>query len=301
MLDLLSLIKQKNLGEIKENQDLRKYTTYRVGGIARYIILPDSEASLARIVEYCYDNHIKFNVIGHGSNVIVPNFAFDEPLIKLDRLDKIIIRDDYFEVGSGYSLIKLALELARKGISTLTFASGIPGSVGGSIFMNAGAYKEDISQHIISVEVIDKEGKVSTIMAEDMEFGYRQSLLKQRRDLVVVSAKFRIERKPVAEILELIQDRRQRRLNAQPLKQPSAGSVFRNPFGEQAWRLIDECGLRGESVGGAMVSDKHTNFIVNYDHATFEDITKLIEKVQEKVKEERNINLLLEQEIVDWK
>jgi UDP-N-acetylmuramate dehydrogenase len=301
MQGLLDLIKRHHLGEVKENQDLRKYTTYRVGGIARHIIMPNSEKALSEIVDYCYEHHIKFNVIGHGSNIIVPNYAFDDPILKLDNLKKLIVRDDYFEVGSGYSLIKLALELARQGIATLTFASGIPGSVGGAIFMNAGAYKEDISDYLISVDVIDTEGVVSTISAEDMEFGYRQSVLKQRRDLLVVSARFKIVKKPVPEILELISSRRRRRLDSQPLKQPSAGSVFRNPFGEQAWQLIDECGLRGETVGGAKVSEKHTNFIINDDQATFEDITKLIEKVQETVREERNINLLLEQEIVDWK
>ena len=301
MQGLIELVTKKNLGEIRTNQDLRKYTTYRIGGIARNIIFPNSKESLSEIIKYCTEENIKFNILGHGSNIIVPNFAFDEPILKLDHLDSLEITDEYIEVGAGYALIKLALEIAKMGISSLAFASGIPGSVGGAIFMNAGAYKEDMSDCVISVDVIDSEGVVTTINNNEMEFGYRQSVLKQRRDLIVVSAKLKIIKEDVIETLELIKDRRDRRLSAQPLKVPSAGSVFRNPFGAQAWQLIDECGLRSTQIGGAMVSDKHTNFIVNVDYASFEDLIKLITFVQETVKAEKNINLLLEQEIVDWK
>ena len=202
-------------------------------------------------------------------------------------------------VGAGYSLIKLSMEVANKDLTGLEFASGIPGFIGASVAMNAGAYNNSLSEIVDSVRVLTPEGKIKTMKCEELEFGYRDSFFKKNKDYIILSCKLILSYGKKEEIMELMDKRRERRIETQPLDYPSAGSVFRNPDGLYAGKLIEDVGLKGYKLGGAMVSLKHANFIINYNKATGRDIVDLINKIQEEVKKKYDISLVLEQIIVD--
>jgi UDP-N-acetylmuramate dehydrogenase len=186
------------------------------------------------------------------------------------------------------------------GLTGLEFATGIPGSVGGAVYMNAGAYKSDMGYIISCIKVITPDLKIAQLYNKDLNFHYRDSFLQHNKDYICIEACFVLKRGDSKDIMALIEDRRQKRLMTQPLEYPSAGSVFRNPTNDFAGRLIEEVGLKGHMVGGALVSPKHANFIVNFDHARAKDIRDLIMFVKKTVKEECNVDLLVEQEFVNW-
>ena len=185
------------------------------------------------------------------------------------------------------------------GYTGLEFATGIPGSVGGAVYMNAGAYKSDIGYVLKSAKVITPDLKIKELTNYDLDFHYRTSFLQKNPGYICISATFILSKGNADEIMQLIEDRRKRRLESQPLEYPSAGSVFRNPEGDYAGRLIEEIGFKGKKIGGAMVSEKHANFIINYDNATGRDIVELIETIKKEIKEKYNIDLKVEQEIVE--
>lgn len=285
--------------KILDNESLSKYTTYNVGGIAKYIVYPSSIDKLIELVILLRENNIKYKVIGNGSNLVFSSKVFDGVIIKLNYLNKVIYEDNILTVECGYPAIKLALETANKGFSGLEFASGIPGVIGGLTYMNAGAYNKDMASIIEEVKVLDENNNIITIPNKDMNFSYRYSILKEK-DWIVLSVKLKLEYGSKEESLALIEDRKRRRIESQPLNYPSAGSVFRNPEGLSSWKLIDDLGLKGYSIGGASVSTKHANFIINENNATAEDIRELILYVQKRVKEAYDIDLVIEQEFVNW-
>ena len=217
--------------------------------------------------------------------------------------DKLLkLADDYAEnntvkVGCGYSLSKLSLECARKGLSGLEFACGIPGSVGGAIYMNAGAYGNNISDVIGSVTVLDESLNIKVLDASELNFGYRNSIFKCN-NFIILDGTFILKKKKSDLILKEINDIMESRRSKQPLEYPSAGSVFRNPDGFSAGRLVQKANLQGEHVGDAYVSEKHANFIINKGQASAEDVVNLIDHVKNKVKEKFDIDLVLEQEII---
>lgn len=200
-------------------------------------------------------------------------------------------------VGSGYSLISLSLLCARNGLSGLEFAGGIPGTVGGAIYMNAGAYNSDIGSVVSSVRCLDSYGLVIELNRDDLNFGYRYSVLRDN-GFICLDVTLNLSYGNMDEIMALMEDRKRRRIESQPLEFPSAGSVFRNPDNDYAGRIIEELGFKGKCIGGAMVSVKHANFIVNYGNASCSDIVSLIDEVRDKVKDVYGIDLVLEQEIV---
>lgn len=285
--------------KILDNELLSKYTTYKVGGVAKYIIYPSSIEKLVELVKLLRENNIKFKVIGNGSNLIFSSKEYDGVIIKLNELNKVIYEDNIVTVEAGYSAIKLAIETANMGLSGLEFASGIPGAIGGLTYMNAGAYLSDMSRIVDEVTVLDKDNNVVTLKNEDMGFAYRRSICSEK-EYIVLKVKLILEHGNKDEILALIDNRRNRRLNEQPLEYPSAGSVFRNPEGLYSGKLIEDLGLKGYSIGGATVSTKHANFIINENNATAEDIRELILYVKQRVKEEYGIDLICEQEFVNW-
>ena len=238
-------------------------------------------------------------MLGNGSNVIFNFEYYDGVIIRLDRFNSISINDNVIEVGAGYSLIKLANEVALLGLSGLEFASGIPGCVGASVAMNAGAYNHSLAEVVESVMVLTPDNEIITMTNKELEFNYRESFLKHNKDYIIISCKIILSHGNKEEILELISNRRIRRMESQPLNYPSAGSVFRNPEGNYAGKLIEDCGFKGYKLGGAMVSLKHANFIINYDGATGRDIVLLINKIKNSVKEKYGIDLILEQIIID--
>lgn len=298
---MLNELVELNIGKIETNVSLKKCTTYRVGGNAKYIAYPKDIDSLVKLIKYLKNKSIKYKILGNGSNLLFSEKEYDGVLIKLSEFDEIeFIGKTKLRVGAGYNLIKLSILTAKKGLTGLEFASGIPGTVGGSVFMNAGAYKSDMGYIVETVKVLTPDLKIINLENKEMDFHYRTSFLKKHPEYICLEVIIKLRKGKKEAIEEVIKDRRQRRLTSQPLEYPSAGSVFRNPTDDFAGRLIEESGLKGEKHGGAMISSKHANFIVNYKNAKADDIKYLIELAHDKVKEKYNIDLKIEQEFVNW-
>ena len=298
-MDIIKNIEELNVGTILSDVDIKEYTPYQVGGHALGIVIPDDIEGLIILLKFLRENQIKHKILGKGSNLIFGDSFYDGILIKLDKLNDLEIKGREIRVGAGYSLTKLATRLSRLGYTGIEFATGIPGTVGGAVYMNAGAYKSDMGYIIKSVKVLTPRYRVVEMTNYDMKFHYRTSFLQKNPDYICLEATILLKKGNAEEIMQLIEDRKKRRIETQPLEYPSAGSVFRNPEGDFAGRLIEEIGYKGYSIGDACVSEKHANFIINKGHANGDDIKKLIVEIQEKVKEKYGIELKVEQEFVE--
>lgn len=285
--------------EYYEEASLKRYNTYRLDTICKYLVFPNDKEDLRLLIKFLDENNQKYLLLGNGSNVIFKNTYYDGTIILLSKLNKKAINGDIVEVEAGYSLQKLAVEVCNLGLSGLEFACGIPGHIGASVAMNAGAYNSSLAEVVKSVDVINSNYEFVTLTNNELNFEYRNSLLKQDKRYIVISVELQLTPGNKEEILEKISNRRVRRLESQPLDMPSAGSVFRNPKDMHAGALIEECNLKGFSIGGAEFSRKHANFIVNNGGATGADIIALIERAKKEVKEKYNVDLLLEQIIID--
>ena len=294
-----NIFKNVRCGRKQYDVSLEKYTTYKINTIAKIIITPRNIEELKKALNTIKKNNLKYKIIGNGSNLIFVNEIYDGVLIKLDSFDEMKIIKNKIIVGAGYNLIKLTMKAANAELTGLEFASGIPGTVGGAIYMNAGAYKSDMGYIVESVEALNPEGEIVTLKNKDLDYHYRTSFFQKHKDYVILEATLILRKGKKEAILELIKDRRLRRIETQPLEYPNAGSVFRNPEGDYAGRLIEECNLKGFNVNDAYVSEKHANFIINKGNASGKDIKNLIEKVQNEVKKKFNIELKNEQEIVE--
>lgn len=299
IMDIIQDIYDLEVGEVSSNVDLKEYTTYRAGGHALGLVVPKDVEGLIILLKYLRENKIKHKILGKGSNLIFGDSFYNGILIKLDALDQLEIKENEIRVGAGYSLVKLATRLSRLGYTGIEFATGIPGTVGGAVYMNAGAYKSDMGYIIKSVKVLTPRYRVVEMTNYDMHFHYRTSFLQQHPEYICLEATLLLKKGETDEILQLIEDRKKRRCETQPLEYPSAGSVFRNPEGDFAGRLIEEIGYKGYSIGDAEVSQKHANFIINKGHASGDDIKALILEIQNKVKEKYGIELKIEQEFVE--
>lgn len=284
--------------EIIENVSLKKYTTFKLNETASLIAIPENINSLINLLKYLKENNIKHKIIGNGSNLIFTS-NYDGVLIKLDCFNELKIEDTVITVGAGYSLIKLATKTSKMGLTGLEFATGIPGTVGGAVFMNAGAYKSDMGYVVSEIQVLTPTLETKTLYNKDLDFHYRTSFLQKNPEYICLEAKIVLKHGDKQIIEEVIEERKQRRLMTQPLDYPSAGSVFRNPEGDYAGRLIEEIGYKNKNINDAYVSDKHANFIINKGSATGEDIKKLIEEIQDEVEKKYNIKLKAEQEFVE--
>ena len=285
--------------EYEENASLKKHNTYKVDATCDYLVFPKNESELIKILKEIKKNNLKYLILGNGSNIILSKPNYSGIIIKLDNLNDIKYDDKIVTVGAGYSLIKLSLETAEKGLSGLTFASGIPGVVGASTAMNAGAYNSDMSTVVKSVRVLNSDLRIITMTNKELEYSYRDSFLKRNKDYIVLSTTFELTEGDSEAMKNQINERRLKRISSQPLNMPSAGSVFRNPLNMYAGELIEKLNLKGYSIGGAEVSEKHANFIVNKGNATGEDIVKLIEIIKKEVKEKYDVKLILEQIIIE--
>ena len=294
---MIENIKNMNIGLVYENIDLKKYTTYKVGGTGKLLVIPDTIEKLIELLNYLKENNIKYKIIGNGSNLIFIN-DYNGILIKLDKLNNVQINDKEVTAEAGASLIGLALKVSRMGLKGMEFATGIPGTIGGAVYMNAGAYKEDMASIIKKVKLLDENDNIIELNKEELEFGYRKSILQSKK-YVCLEATFLLDYGNIDEIMALIEKRKQKRIETQPLEYPSAGSVFRNPENGFAWQLIDDIGYKGKRIGDAMVSEKHANFIINVGNANGSDIKELIDEIKNKVKDKYNIDLKVEQEIVE--
>lgn len=302
MKEFLDELEDMNIGKIERNVPLYKYTTYRVGGIASAIVYPKNVDSLMKLIRFVRSKDIPFKILGFGSNLLFSSKQYNGILIRLDEFrDLEFFGTSKVRVGAGYSLVKLSLQAAKRGLAGLEFAAGIPGTVGGAVFMNAGAYKSDMGYIVQEVTFLDENLELKTFTNRECDFHYRTSYFKKHPKCICLSTKILLKRGTKEAILAVMEDRRKRRVESQPLEYPSAGSVFRNPEGDYAGRLIESLGYKGKLYGGAMVSEKHANFIINKKHATANDIIDLIHDIQKRVKKEYGIDLKLEQEIVESK
>lgn len=284
---------------IIENASLKNLNTYKIESHAKYLIKVETLDGLINILKYLKNNNIKHFILGAGSNIIIDEY-FDGAIIKLIGLKKITINHDIITCEAGAMMGTLACESMNHDLTGLEWAINIPGTIGGSIVGNAGAYNKDIFDNLISIKVLTEDLLLKEIKKEEISYTYRHTNLKGK-PWIVIEATFKLEQGNKDKSLELVEDRKKRREATQPLDMPSAGSVFRNPPNDHAGRLIEEAGLKGKKIGGAMVSFKHANFIVNAGGATSNDIKNLIKLVHTQVKEKFNVDLVLEQEIIDWK
>lgn len=266
-------------------------TSYKLSGKIQKLVIPFDVKELKEVLE----KEKKYKIVGFGSNLIICD-EYDGTIIKLDEFNDISFVDNVVQVGCGYSLSKLSMECAKRGLSGLEFACGIPGSVGGAVYMNAGAYGSSVSDVLTKVWVLD-DSSVKVLPARDLNFDYRTSIFKKKK-YIILKAEFVLTHKDSNLILGDVKNIMTMRREKQPLEFPSAGSVFRNPEGYSAGRLVEKAGLKGMRVGDAEVSLKHANFIVNRGNASAEDVIKLIGEVKKIIKDKYGVSLEEEQEVV---
>lgn len=286
--------------DYQEDISLKKYNTYRIDTICKYLIYPKEEKELIMILKELKKEKIKYLILGNGSNVIFSMEYYDGAIIKLDKFNNVeYSSDNKVTVGAGYSLIKLATEVINKGLSGLEFAAAIPGTVGASTAMNAGAYNSSMSDVVKEVKVINSDLNIEIMNSKDLAYEYRDSFLKKHPEYIVLSTTFELTKGDVDEMKNKIEERRSKRISSQPLNMPNAGSVFRNPEGMYAGELIEKSNLKGYSINDAQISNKHANFIVNKGNAKGMDIIELINKVKKEIKKNYNVELKLEQIIIE--
>ena len=283
------------------NEPMSNHTSFRIGGPADLIVFPETKAEIQKALLMCKENALPYFIMGKGSNLLVKDAGYSGVIIALSKnYESIQLLDkNNISAGAGISLSKLAGFAMDNSLAGLEFASGIPGSLGGAVFMNAGAYGGEMKDVITSVDLLDENGSEMAMTNEQMEFGYRTSFI-QKNDgkYIVLGANMRLETGDVESIKAKSMELNMRRKDKQPLDLPSAGSAFKRPEGYFAAKLIDDAGLRGFSYGGAMVSQKHCGFIVNFNSATADDVITLVRMVKEKVYQQFEIELESEIRII---
>ena len=284
---------------LRLSEPMSKHTSFRIGGPAEVMAFPKNSDELAKLLKVSKVLDCKVAILGAGTNVLAPDSGMTGLVICLkDCLDGMTRLDDrHIQVMAGVTMARAAVFAASLGLGGMEFAHGIPGTVGGGVYMNAGAYGGEISQICKSVDVMSMDGVLTTYPASEMNFSYRHSRLEEESG-IVVSATFALEPKPEQQIRSLMQDLMKRRKASQPLELPSAGSAFKRPVGGYAAALIDEAGLKGFQIGGAAVSEKHAGFVVNIDHATAADVVTLLHQVSNRVYDRSGIRL--EPEVRIW-
>jgi len=291
-----------NVGKIKENENLASYTTMKVGGAADIFIEPNSIESLEKVIKILNEDKIPYLVIGRGSNLLISDLGIEGAVIRLgNEINELEIDGTTVTVGAGYSLVALSTLISRKGLSGLEFASGIPGSVGGSVYMNAGAHGSEMKNVVKKVLILLEDGTLKWFTNEEMKFSYRTSVLQKEVKGIIVKVVFELIEGNKEEITAQMQNNKDYRKKTQPYNMPCSGSVFRNPLPQYAGRLIEEANLKGYSIGGAQISPMHANFIVNTGNAKAQDILDLIQFIQNKIYSLYNINLHTEVEIIGRK
>lgn len=293
---LISILGSDNV--IKE-ADMSSYTTFRIGGIADYVVTPENEEQLAKLLHLIKEESVDFVVIGNGSNILVSDNGFDGIVIQLgDKFSSFVIKDKdesgvYVDVTAGMRLSRLGNELAAGSIEGFEFATGIPGTIGGAVMMNAGAYGGEIKDIIKSARVMDFDGNVKELSRDELELGYRTSIIA-KKNYIVISAVFGLKKGDREKIKSNIKELALKRREKQPLEYPSAGSTFKRPEGYFAAKLIEDAGLKGLSVGGAQVSEKHAGFVINKKDAKAMDVIRLTDEIKEKVYDKFGVKLELE-------
>ncbi|ADL12288.1 UDP-N-acetylmuramate dehydrogenase [Acetohalobium arabaticum] len=292
-------LKSKVKGKISFEESLKNHTSFQVGGPAEVLIIPQDIDDLQQLMVYLNRTGVEHTVIGNGTNLLVSDQGISGVVIKLvGGIDGVEIQKQRITAGGGASLPVVAKQAAKVGLSGLEFASGLPATVGGATVMNAGLKSlNHISKVIDKVRVVSSTGELQIFDSSECEFGYRQSRF-QLADSVIVGVEMILKPKPKEKIQSKMEELIAKRKKSQPLKMPNAGCIFKNPSSASAGRLIDEAGGKGMQIGGAVVSSKHANFIVNKDNATAQDIMDLIDEVKTLVKEEYGLELVCEVQII---
>lgn len=277
--------------EILINEPMCKHTTFKIGGKADFLVLPNSINKLISIIKLCIEKKIPYYIMGNGSNLLVSDKGFRGIIIQIYKnLNDIKIIEDKVYAQAGVLLSKLSKEIYEASLEGFEFASGIPGTLGGAIFMNAGAYGGEMKDIIEEATVISHQGDLITLSKEALELDYRSSIL-QKEDYIAISVILKLKKGNQDTIKKTMEELNLKRKTKQPLEMPSAGSTFKRPKGYYAGKLIMDSGLRGFSIGDAQVSEKHCGFIVNKGNATCEDVKNLIKHIQKIVKEKFNVEL----------
>lgn len=274
------------------------HITFRVGGTADYYVTPEKEEQIANVILLCKKEGIPYYIIGNGSNLLVRDEGYRGVIIEIGRkYSEIKQNGERIVAKAGARLAQIATAAMKQGLTGAEFAHGIPGTLGGAVTMNAGAYGGEMKDILSKVKVLDGEGKILTLSGKELDLGYRHSIIPER-NYIVLEAELLLSKGDISQIQSVMEELAGRRREKQPLEYPSAGSTFKRPPGHFAGKLIEDAGLKGYRCGGAMVSDKHSGFVINYDNATAQDILNVIQDVQETVREKYGISLETEVKIL---
>jgi UDP-N-acetylmuramate dehydrogenase len=302
MDELLIKLQELNIGKVKKNELLSLHTTMKIGGPADLFIEPTSLESIKKVMTFIKEHQLPWRAIGRGSNLLVSDKGIDGAVIKLGSgLSHLTINESTITVGGGHSLVSLSTLISKKGLSGLEFASGIPGSVGGAVYMNAGAHGSDISKVLTRAHILFDDGTIEWLSKDEMEFTYRTSVLQKKRPGIVLEAEFELVKGDRTAIVAQMQKNKDYRKETQPWNFPCAGSIFRNPLPNYAGKLIEEAGLKGYQIGGAKISEMHGNFIVNAGNGTAKDVLDLIQYIKDKIQNLYGIEIETEVEIIGRK
>lgn len=281
--------------DILLDESMKNHTTFCVGGKAACFLMPRSEEQLIRVMQILRENKEKYYILGHGSNLLVSDSGFDGCIVQIDsNISSVTVNNTVVKAAAGVLLSQIASDACKNGLSGMEFASGIPGTLGGAVVMNAGAYGGEMSQIIQTVEALTNEGDIVKLDCKEMEFNYRSSIVR-KKSYIVLSAEIILQRDSIDEINARMEELRVKRAEKQPLEYPSAGSTFKRPVGHYTGKLIADAGLRGYRIGGAQISEKHCGFLINRGDATAADILNLINHVKATVFRENGV--LLEPEV----
>ncbi len=298
-MEQLKALLTQNRMPYREQEPLSNHTTFKIGGPCPLYVLPENREQLSVLLNALRKMQQEFLVIGNGSNLLVSDQGTQMVVIRLSgEFARIQSVENKLIAGGGAQLAALCKKAAELSLTGLEFAYGIPGSIGGAVYMNAGAYGGEMKDVLEYVQVMDLRGNIRELTLEDLQMGYRTSAL-QHQTGVLIQAVFRLSPGNREEIQAKMEDILGRRKEKQPLEYPSAGSTFKRPQGAYAAALIEECGLKGQRVGGAMVSPKHSGFLINYDHATCKDVEELIALVQKTVRIQTGFSLECEVKKID--
>jgi len=285
-------------GTVKFNEPLKYHTSFRIGGPADVFIMPKDEEDLRNAVILSNKYKVPLQIIGNGTKILVLDRGIRGIVVKIsDVLDEVRFIGESVLAGSGMFISRLSKLTSEKELSGLEFAIGIPGTVGGAVVMNAGAHGHSVGSVVTSVTVMNLKGEKRMLLRKDLEFNYRQSILQENQE-IVLNVRFELRKEESNHIRRKIEKFVQWRKNTQPLDLPNAGSVFKNPEGDYAGRLIEAAGLKGARIGGAQVSTRHANFIVNLGNAKAEDVLALIQLIKQEVSKKFGIDLIPEVRIL---
>lgn len=289
-------IEKINIGKIYKDIDAKTISSFKISSKISYLVEPDSIESLVKLLKYIKEHNLKYYIIGGATNILFAKPYYRGILIRLDFLNNTKYTTKEVTVGASVSTSRLGLELSEKGYKNFEFMATIPGTIGGAVIGNAGCFGTEVKDVLKKIRVLTSDFRVEDWDQEKLEFSHRKSYFKTHPENICLSATFNLEFGNKEEIISKIKENRKKRLDTQPLEFPSVGSIFRNPQGLSAGKLIDDLGFKGFTIGGAMVSHKHANIIVNNGNATGSDVLNLIEKIKEEVK--KNYNIDLECEII---